>query len=64
MGFFKNLFKIAVHPITAIVIRSLDEAIAAVDTVVRALADKTLTDAERREIAAKLNALAKSILGV
>ena len=64
LGFIGKIFKVVAHPVTAIVVRSFDEAIALVESFVTGYADKKLTPDEKREIAGKLHALAKSILGI
>ena len=63
-GIFGRIFKVAAHPITAMVVRSLPEGIAFIESWITAYADKKLTPTEKKDVADKLNALARSVLGI
>ena len=63
MGVLGKIFKVALHPITAMVVRSIPEAL---DLAITWLENKKdgLTDEEKKEIRTKVDALTKSLLGI
>jgi len=63
-GVIGKVLRVMAHPITAMVVRSLDEAVDFIETWVAAFADKKLSETERIRIVRKLDTLAKSLLGI
>jgi len=63
LGVLSKIFKVVTHPISAMVVRSIDEALDLVITWVEDRKDG-LTEDEKRRLRIKIDALVKSLMGL